>query len=76
MNSKWRIIAIQPDKCIAGVWRLSDDKKFFLGDVTPYGPISKFSVYRGSIQVELGLSSVHGIREIHRATLKYLEELP
>lgn len=76
MNSRWRIIAIQPDKCITGVWRLSDDKKFFLGDVTPYGPISKFSVYQGSIQVELGLSSVHGIKEIHRATLKYLQELP
>jgi len=76
MNSRWRIIAIQPDKCIVGVWRLSDDKKFFLGDVTPYGPIGKFSVHQGSIQVELGLSSVYGIKEIHRATLKYLEELP
>jgi hypothetical protein len=76
MNSRWRIIAIQPYKCIVGVWRLSDDKKFFLGDVTPYGPIGKFSVHQGSIQVELGLSSVHGIKEIHRATLKYLEELP
>ena len=76
MNSRWRIIAIQPDRCIVGVWRLSDDKKFFLGDVTPYGPIGKFSVHQGSIQVELGLSSVHGIKEIHRATLKYLEELP
>jgi len=76
MNSRWRIIAIQPDKCIVGVWRLSDDKKFFLGDVTPYGPIGKFSVHQGSIQVELGLSSVHGIKEIHRATLMYLEELP
>jgi hypothetical protein len=71
MNSSWRIIAIQPDKHIAGVLRLRDNKKFFLGDITPYGPISKFSVYQGSIQVELG-----SIREIHRATLKNLTELP
>ena len=76
MNSSWRIIAVQPDKHIAGVLRLSDDKKFFLGDTTPYGPISKFSVYQGSIQVEMGLNNVHGIKEIQRATLKYLQELP
>ena len=76
MNSDWRIIAVQPDKYIAGILRLSDNKKFFLGDITPYGPISGFNVYQGSIQVELGLSSVHGIKEIHRATLKYLQELP
>lgn len=76
MNSSWRIIAVQPDKYIAGVLRLTDNKKFFLGDITPYGPISKFSVFEGSIQVELGLSSVHGIKEIYRATLKDLRELP
>ena len=76
MNSSWRIIAIQPDKYIAGVLRLKDNKRFFLGDITPYGPISKFSVYQGSIQVELGSNNVHGIREIHRATLKNLTELP
>jgi hypothetical protein len=76
MNSSWRIIAVQPDKHIAGVLRLSDDKKFFLGDTTPYGPISKLSVYQGSIQVEMGASNVHGIKEIQRATLKYLQELP
>jgi hypothetical protein len=76
MNSSWRIIAIQPDKHIAGVLRLKDSKKFFLGDMTSYGPISTFSVYQGSIQVEIGLNNVHGIKEIHRATLKYLEELP
>lgn len=76
MNSSWRIIAVQPDKHIAGVLRLSDSKKFFLGDITPYGPISRFSVYQGSIQVEMGASSVHGIKEIQRATLKYLQELP
>jgi hypothetical protein len=76
MNSSWRIIAVQPDKHIAGVLRLSDSKKFFLGDITPYGPISKFSVYQGSIQVEMGLNNVHGIKEIQRATLKYLQELP
>jgi hypothetical protein len=75
MNSSWRIIAIQPDKYIAGVLRLKDSKKFFLGDITPYGPISKFSVYQGSIQVEMGLNNVHGIKEIQRATLKYLQEL-
>jgi hypothetical protein len=44
--------------------------------MTLYGPIGKFSVHQGSIQVEIGLSNVHGIKEIHRATLKYLEELP
>ena len=76
MNSSWRITAVQPDKHIAGVLRLSDSKKFFLGDITPYGPISKFSVYQGSIQVEMGLNNVHGIKEIQRATLKYLQELP
>ena len=76
MNSSWRIIAVQPDKHIAGVLRLSDSKKFFLGDMTPDGPISKFSVYQGSIQVEMGLNNVHGIKEIQRATLKYLQELP
>ena len=75
MNSSWRIIAIQPDKHIAGVLRLKDNKKFFLGDITPYGPISKFSVYQGSMQVEIGAVSMHGIREIQRATLKYLNEL-
>jgi hypothetical protein len=75
MNSSWRIIAVQPDKHIAGVLRLSDSKKFFLGDITPYGPISKFSVYQGSIQVEMGLNNVHGIKEIQRATLMYLQEL-
>ena len=76
MNSSWRIIAVQPDKHIAGVLRLTDNKKFFLGDITSYGPISKFSVYQGSIQVEMGLNNVHGIKEIQRATLKYLQELP
>ena len=76
MNSSWRIIAVQPDKHITGVLRLSDSKKFFLGDITPYGPISRFSVYQGSIQVEMGLNNVHGIKEIQRATLKYLQELP
>ena len=75
MNSSWRIIAIQPDKHIAGVLRLKDNKKFFLGDITPYGPISKFSVYQGSMQVEIGAVSMHGIREIQRATLKYLNDL-
>lgn len=76
MNSSWRIIAIQPDKHIAGVLRLKDNKKFFLGDITPDGPISKFSVYQGSMQVELGVSNMHGIREIQRITLKYLNDLP
>lgn len=76
MNSSWRIIAIQPDKYITGVLRLRDNKKFFLGDITPDGPISKFSVYRGSMQVELGASSMHGIKEIQRITLKYLNDLP
>jgi hypothetical protein len=76
MNSSWRIIAIQPDKHIAGVLRLSDNRRFFLGDMTPYGPINNFSVYQGSIQVELGSSNVHGIKEIYRATLKNLQELP
>ena len=75
MNSSWRIIAVQPDKHIAGVLRLSDSKKFFLGDITPYGPISRFSVYQGSMQVELGSVNVHGIKEIQRATLKNLNEL-
>ena len=75
MNSSWRIIAIQPDKHIAGVLRLKDNKKFFLGDITPYGPISRFSVYQGSMQVEIGAVSMHGIREIQRATLKYLNDL-
>ena len=76
MNSSWRIIAIQPDKYIAGVLRLKDNKKFFLGDMTPDGPISNFSVYQGSIRVELGSSNVHGIKEIRRATLKNLQDLP
>jgi len=76
MNSSWRIIAIQPDEYITGVLRLKDNKKFFLGDITPDGPISKFSVYRGSMQVELGVSSMHGIKEIQRITLKYLNDLP
>ena len=75
MNSSWRIIAIQPDKHIVGVLRLKDNKKFFLGDITPYGPISRFSVYQGSMQVELGSVNVHGIREIQRATLKNLNDL-
>lgn len=75
MNSSWRIIAIQPDSHIQGVIRLRDNKKFFLGDSTPYGPICKFSVFQGSIRVELGNSSVHGIKEIHRATIKDLEHL-
>ena len=75
MNSSWRIIAIQPDKHIAGVLGLKDNKKFFLGDITPYGPISRFSVYQGSMQVEIGAVSMHGIREIQRATLKYLNDL-
>lgn len=75
MNSSWRIIAIQPDKHIAGVLRLKDNKKFFLGDITPYGPISRFSVYQGSMQVEIGAVNMHGIKEIQRATLKYLNEL-
>lgn len=76
MNSSWRIIAVQPDKHIAGVLRLSDDRKFFLGDITLYGPISKFTVLQGSMQVELGVSSVHGIKEIQRTTLKFLNDLP
>lgn len=75
MNSTWRIIALNPDRKIGGVWRLSDDKKFYLGHPTPEGPIVGFEVYKESILVRCGRTHVHGIPEISRTTILRLHEL-
>lgn len=75
MNSTWRIIALDPEKRIGGVWRLSDDKKFFIGDPTPHGPISGFSVYKGTMYIQCGKVNLHGIPEITRITTLTLKEL-
>lgn len=75
MNSSWRIIALDSNKGIAGVWRLSDDKKFFIGDRTEYGPIAKFQINNGKVIVFLGGSSMHGIKEIIRYSIFYLDNL-
>jgi hypothetical protein len=51
MNATWRIIALDPEKRIGGVWRLTDNKKFYVGDPTPDGRIEGFQVHQGSIPV-------------------------
>lgn len=75
MNSVWRIIALNPEKQIGGVWRLSDDKKFYLGDTTSHGPIMGFMVNKGSILVKCGQARRHGIPELSQTTLLFLHEL-
>ena len=75
MNNSWRIIALDPEKRIGGVWRLSDNKKFYIGDPTPHGPISAFMVSKGSMFVKCGAVNLHGIPEVSRATLLSLKEL-
>lgn len=75
MNSSWRIIALDSDRGIAGVLRLSDNKKFFLGDKTINGPITKFQINQGKVLVYLGGSYIHGIKEIARYTTLYLDSL-
>jgi alkylated DNA repair dioxygenase AlkB len=75
MNSSWRIIALDSDKGIAGVLRLSDNRKFFLGDRTVNGPITKFQINHGKVLVYLGGSSIHGIKEIAHYTIFYLDNL-
>lgn len=75
MNSSWRIIALNPDRKIGGVWRLKDDKKFYLGDRTSFGIITGFSVREGKIQVKCGTSSLYGISEISHSNLVSLDQL-
>lgn len=66
MNSSWRIIALNPDKKIGGVWRLKDDKKFYIGQSTSFGYISEFSVKQGNIWVKCGGSRIFGIPELRK----------
>ena len=75
MNNSWRIIALDPDKRIGGVWRLRDNKKFYIGDLTPHGPISGFIVNKGTMLVKCGQVRLHGIPEVSRATILSLQEL-
>ena len=75
MNSVWRIIALNPEKQIGGVWRLSDDKKFHIGDTTLHGPIVGFEVNKGSMLVKCGRARRHGIPELSHMTLLFLHEL-
>ena len=75
MNSVWRIVALNPENQIGGVWRLSDDKKFYLGDTTSHGPIVGFMVNKGSILVKCGQARRHGIPELSQMTLLFLHEL-
>lgn len=75
MNSSWRIIALDSDKGIAGVLRLSDNREFFLGDRTVNGPIRKFQINQGKVLVYLGGSPIHGIKEIAHYTILYLDNL-
>jgi hypothetical protein len=75
MNATWRIIALDPEKRIGGVWRLTDDKKFYVGDPTPDGRIEGFQVHQGSMLVRCGRVNLHGISEVSRITLLFLHEL-
>jgi len=75
MNSSWRIIALNPDRKIGGVWRLKDDKKFFLGDKTFFGIITEFSIREGKVQVKCGTSPLYGMSEITHSNLVSLEYL-
>lgn len=75
MNSKWRIIALNPEKEIGAVWRLSDGKKFYIGDPTPQGSIVGFLVNQGSLMVKCGRARRHGIPELSQTTLLFLHEL-
>lgn len=75
MNSNWRIIALNPDKKIGGVWRLKDDKKFYLGDSTPYGYIVEFSVRKDIILVKCGGTRIYGIPELRRFEFVFLDAL-
>lgn len=75
MNSNWRIIALNPDKKIGGVWRLKDDKKFYLGDSTSFGYIVEFSVRSGYMWAKCGGSKVYGIPELRRFEYVLLEAL-
>jgi hypothetical protein len=75
MNSTWRIIALNPEKQIGGVWRLSDDRKFYIGDTTSHGPIVGFTVSRGSMLVKCGKASPYGISELSHTALVFLQHL-
>lgn len=75
MNSKWRIIGIDPNRGINGVWRLSDDKKFFLGDMTFYGTICEFSVKDSNISVKCSNGSLYGISEVKQYRIVSLDLL-
>ena len=75
MDTAWRIIALNPEKEIGAVWRLSDNKKFHIGDTTPHGPIVGFAVNEGSMLVKCGRARRHGIPELSHMTLLFLHEL-
>jgi len=75
MNSIWRIIALNSEEQISGVWRLSDDKKFHIGDTTSHGPIVGFMVSRGSMLVKCGKASPYGISELSHTALLFLQHL-
>lgn len=64
MNSSWRIIALTPEMTIGGVWRLKDNRKFYLGEHTSFGYISGFTVRQGVIRVKCGGTKVFGIPEL------------
>jgi hypothetical protein len=75
MNSVWRIIDLNSGEQISGVWRLSDNKKFYIGDTTPHGPIVGFMVNQGSMLVKCGRASLYGISELSHITLVSLHHL-
>jgi hypothetical protein len=75
MNSTWRIIALNSEEQISGVWRLSDDKKFYIGDATSHGLIVAFMVSRGSMLAKCGKGSPYGISELSHTALVFLQHL-
>lgn len=75
MNGSWRIISLSADFKIHGVWRLSDNKRFFVGDQTIHGPIVSFSVSKGSIIIRCGYSKMYGVPELTRYSTLRLSQL-
>ena len=75
MKNGWRVTSLNKEGEIAGIWRFSDDKKFYIGDKTKYGPIAKFAISDDQVLVFIGDSPIYGIKELSHSRIYYLDEV-
>ena len=75
MSTSWRVIGLTPEKTISGILRFPDNKKFLIGDMTPYGPIAKFAISDDQVIVYVGRTGRFGIQEIAKYDTYYLDEI-